>query len=188
MTATIETPRKNIGLSAEEFYEEYHDRRAELIEGEVIELSPAGGDHGLIAGELHTILGHYVRQNKLGRVCSAETGFVIKREPTTVRAPDIAFLSHERIGSERPKRGYWPFAPDLAVEVVSPGDTAEEVEAKIKDWFDGGTRQVWIVYPSVQTVHVYDSAERALILNAQSTLSGGEVVPGFKCLVAEIFA
>lgn len=150
-------------------------------------MSPAGGEHGLIANELSTLLTIYVKANKLGRVCAAETGFIIARNPDTVRAPDTAFISNEQLsGIKRPKK-YWPFAPDLAVEVVSPGDRAEEIEQKVKDWFSGGTRLVWIAYPSSQTIHVYLSTTNVQILQKGDVLTGDDVVPGFSCVVADIF-
>jgi Uma2 family endonuclease len=178
-------------VTAEEFLRQsFINRRAELIEGEVVELSPASGEHGIVAMGIAAPLGVYVRQNKLGVVCAAETGFIIARDPDTVRAPDAAFISRERLEQNggRRARGFWPFAPDLAVEVVSPGDTAEEVDAKMRAWFDGGARLVWIVYPSSRTLHVFQSPHEVQILQGGDTLRGEDVVPGFECAVADIFA
>lgn len=178
------------GLSAEEFYERYHDRRAELVKGEVTEMTPAGADHGVVAMNSGTDLNVHVRRNKLGIVCAAETGFIVARDPTTVRAPDAAFISNERLAQledGRPTRGFWPFAPDLAVEVMSPGDSAEEIEIKVREWFDGGALLVWVLYPSSRTVHVHWTRERVQILEGDAVLDGGEVVPGFSCSIKEFF-
>ncbi|MBV9470604.1 MAG: Uma2 family endonuclease [Abitibacteriaceae bacterium] len=175
-------------MTADEFFTmSFPDGRAELIQGEVFQMSPAGGEHGTLAMRLGGRLFAYVETHKLGEVCAAETGFIIARNPDTVRAPDTAFISNERLtGVTRPKK-FWPFAPDLAVEVVSPGDTAEEIEQKVKDWFSGGTRLVWIAYPSSQTIHIYHSAISVQILQKGDVLTGDDVVPGFSCAVADIF-
>jgi Uma2 family endonuclease len=182
--------REELVTAEEFFWQSFDNRRAELVQGEVIELSPASGEHGIVAMGVGIPLGVYVKQKKLGVVCAAETGFIIARNPDTVRAPVAAFISNERLEQNggRPSRGFFPFAPDLAVEVVSPGDTAEGVEAKTHAWFEAGARLVWIVYPSSQTVHVFRSPTDVQILQRDDTLKGGEVVPGFECAVAEIFA
>ena len=176
-------------LSAEEFFEfSFHNRRAELIHGEVFDMSPAGGEHGIIAMRLGGRLFAYAEEHKSGEVCAAETGFIVRRNPDTVRAPDVAFISHERMGSTRRPKKFWPFAPDLAVEVVSPSDIAEESEQKVRDWFQGGTLQVWIVYPATHAIHVYRSATDVRILEDGDALTDDAVVPGFSCVVADIFA
>ena len=181
-------------LTAEEFYAAHHNRSAELVRGEVKlmrgevqEMSPAGGNHGLIAGEIFGQLYAHVTAHNLGRVFAAETGFILQREPTTVRAPDAAFIARERIGDSRPERGFWPVAPDLAVEVMSPNDTAEDIESKIREYFAAGTRLIWVIYPQSRTIHVYPSPQRARILSAHDTLDGGELLPSFSCAVETIF-
>jgi Uma2 family endonuclease len=181
----IESPPRD--WTPDEFLERYHNRRAELVRGEVIEMSPASANHGLIAGEIFGRLYAHVTAHNLGRVFAAETGFVLSRNPTTVRAPDAAFISHARMGDSVPRRGYWPFAPDLAVEVMSPGDSGEEIAAKIADWFEAGTRLVWVLYPFARTVHVFPTANQSQILSARDTLEGGELLPGFECAVEELF-
>ena len=175
-------------VTADQLFEmSFPDGRVDLVRGEVFYMSPTGGEHGLVAGEIHTALSIHVKAHNLGRVCAAETGFIIARNPDTVRGPDVAFISHERMGEiKRPKK-YWPFAPDLAVEVMSPGDTAEEIEQKVREWFDGGARQVWVAYPTPRTIHVYHSPSAARILREGDTLSGNDVVPGFSCPVTDIF-
>jgi Uma2 family endonuclease len=186
--STLDTRHSDV--TADEFYELARGRRAELIGGKVIWMTPAGGEHGTYAGTLHILLGVYVRANRLGRICAAETGFYISRDPDTVRAPDVAFVSNEKLAGigGKPSKKFWPFAPDLAVEVVSPGDTAEEIETKTREWFSGGTQEVWIVYPSTHTIHLHRSASEVVVLQESETLTGGAVLPGFECAVAEIFA
>ncbi len=103
-------------------------KRHELVEGELREMPPAGARHGDAAAALTILLGQHVRAHRLGRVLAAETGFRISRNPDTVRAPDISFVSRERVPPDGPPEGYWELAPDLAVEVVSPNNTAAEVQ------------------------------------------------------------
>lgn len=185
---TVEKTAPSQGLmTADEFYAAYGDRCAELVRGKVQEMSPASGHHGLIAGENFGQLYAFVTAHDLGRVFAAETGFILSRNPNTVRAPDAAFITRERIGENRPERGFWPVAPDLAVEVMSPNDTAEEIESKIREYFAAGTRLIWVIYPSSRTVHVYASAQQSRILSTHETLDGGELLPGFACEIAQIF-
>jgi Uma2 family endonuclease len=161
--------------------------RYELVKGELRTMSPAGFDHGVIIMNLASPLDQYVKAHNLGFVCGAETGFKIASDPDTVRAPDIAFVRRERIPSTGRPKAYWPGAPDLAVEVTSPGDTFEEVEEKVAEWLTAGARAVWVVNPKRRTVTVYSSPSEAAILTENDELDGQPVVPGFRCRVSEIF-
>lgn len=179
-TRTRMTAQELIGLSGD-------GKRYELVEGELKEMAPAGGRHGGIAAALTVLLGHYVRMNRLGVVLAAETGFRIARDPDTVRAPDVSFVARERVPPGGPPEGYWELAPDLAVEVVSPNDTATGVQSKVQMWLESGTRLVWVVYPDTRSVVAYRSPKEITILTAEDTLSGGDVAPGFECPVGAIF-
>jgi len=159
----------------------------ELVRGELIMMTPAGFEHGCVEAVLAGILRDFVKTRGTGRVTGAETGFQIARNPDTVRAPDVAFVRAERVPAALP-RGFFPGPPDLAVEVLSPDDRAGEVLAKVRDWLEAGCRAVWVVDPKTRTVSVHDSPNRALILAATDTLSGGDVLPGFSVPGAEIFA
>jgi Uma2 family endonuclease len=161
--------------------------RYELIEGGLRRRSPAGDEHGRVGMELAIPLGSHVKQNNLGRLYLAETGFLIKVNPDTVRAPDIAFVRIERIAHEPGVKGYRVGAPDLAVEVVSPGDTVSEVEGKVAEWLAGGARMVWVVSPKLHTVTVYRSLTNIVTLTENDKLDGADVLPGFQLKVAEIF-
>ena len=161
--------------------------RYELIKGELRTMSPAGDEHGIVIMNLAAPLAVYVKVNKLGFVYGAETGFKIETDPDTVRAPDIAFITRERIEQSGIYKGYRPGAPDLAVEVLSPGDTSEEVDEKIAEWLTAGARMVWVVSPKRRTVTVYRSLKEIKILTEQDELDGADVVPGFHCRVADIF-
>ncbi|NQT12175.1 MAG: Uma2 family endonuclease [Planctomycetes bacterium] len=161
--------------------------RYELVAGELRKMVPAGWRHGAAGGNLHSLLGHHVMQCDLGQVFFAETGFLLARDPDTVRAPDIAFIRKQRIEVETPEQAFWPGAPDLAVEVVSPGDTTGEVDEKVMAWLDAGATAVWVVNPKWRSVTVYRSATNIKTLTEKDDLEGEEVVPGFCCRVAELF-
>jgi Uma2 family endonuclease len=161
--------------------------RYELVKGELRRMSPAGSEHGAIIFNISVLLGQHVKSNDLGVCFAAETGFKIASDPDTVRAPDVAFIRREQIPESGIPKKFWPGAPDLAVEVLSPGDTYSEVDEKIRDWLGAGARAVWIIDPRLRSVSVYRSMTDVARLSDGDELDGGEVVPGFRCKVAEIF-
>lgn len=161
--------------------------RYELVEGEVRKMTPAGGEHGRIALNVGYFLTDHVRANNLGTVYAAETGFRIATDPDTVRAPDAAFVRRERVEAMGPVQGYLPGAPDLAVEVVSPGDSYSDVAEKALDWLDAGTRMVLVVDPRKHTVTAYLSRDDIRVLSEGDVLDGGEVVPGWSVPVRRLF-
>jgi Uma2 family endonuclease len=158
----------------------------ELVRGELLTMAPAGSEHGFISNRLAARLTMFVEARELGCVFNADTGFVISRDPDTVRAPDTAFVSQSRIPATGLPKKFFPGAPDLAVEVISPSDTLEEVEEKVGDWLAAGTRLVWVFNPRRKTVTVYRTEDTAQILRATDELDGGDVIPGFRCSVNEI--
>ncbi|MBN1395882.1 MAG: Uma2 family endonuclease [Pirellulales bacterium] len=123
--------------TADELFQASIPGRCELLRGELVMMSPAGAEHGMIAATIGGILRDYVKRRSLGVVLGTETGFKISTDPDTVRAPDAAFIRAERIGEKLP-RGFFPGAPDLAVEVLPPNDRAEEVFEKAQSWLDAG--------------------------------------------------
>ena len=161
-------------------------KRYELIKGVLIVMSPANETHGEVAMEFGRLIANHVRAHKLGRVYTAETGFELFRDPDTVLAPDVAFVSKARLKPRTDK--FAALAPDLAVEVVSPSNTKQEMHEKIALYFQAGTRQVWIVYPKSRAIYVYRAEDDVTILKRDGTLDGGDVLPGFSVKVADIFA
>jgi len=149
-------------------------------------MSPAGFEHGHVVANITVPLGSFVKENRLGLLTGAETGFQIGHNPDTVRAPDVAFVCNERVPSERTP-GFFQGAPDLAVEVVSPSDRASDVLAKVQDWLSAGCRAVWLLDPTHRTVSVYDDRNQIVTLTSSEELTGGDVVPGFRLSIAEIF-
>ena len=162
-------------------------RRLELVKGKVYEMAPAGGRHGGVGMNAGTDLNVHVRTNQLGRVFAAETGFIIRRDPDTVLAPDVAFISRERMVPEDVPDSFVEMVPDLVVEVVSPGDTRREVREKVEDWLGAGVRLVWVLYPATQTAMVYRSQGDVLDLTEHESLNGEDVVPGFSCRLSDLF-
>ncbi len=161
--------------------------RRELVEGEVREMAPAGFTHGRIAMNVSAPLVRYVRERDLGIVLAVETGFKIANNPDTVRAPDAAFVRRERVEEVGEVDGYWPGAPDLAVEVVSPNDSYAGVEEKVASWLEAGTRAVVDVEPRTRTVKVRSSRTKVRVLIEGDVLEVGDVVPGWKTPVADVF-
>lgn len=180
------TPTKSV--TAEELLEKPADGfRYELVEGKLRKMAPAGNVHGYIAANFLGSLQRHVRTGELGRVYAAETGFRLSSDPDTVRAPDVAFVSRTRIEAAGEIAGYWPGAPDLAVEVLSPSDTHAEVTEKSLAWLEAGCRLVLAVDPSQRTVTAYRSRQDIRILTRDDTIDGADVVPGFALAVSDLF-
>ncbi len=173
-------------LTADDVFKLPSDLRCELIDGVLIETSPPGPEHGMIAATITRLLGTHVRANRLG-IVFGEAGFIVRRGPDTVRAPDAAFIRADRVPPTGPPKTFWETAPDLVVEVVSPNDTPAEVQAKIHNWIEAGVRLAWVVYPSSHRVVVVRSLQAREELTEEDVLSGEDVVPGFECPVHEIF-
>ncbi|HSL82370.1 MAG TPA: Uma2 family endonuclease, partial [Thermoanaerobaculia bacterium] len=143
-------------LTAEDLYDlPLDDVRAELVRGDLVCEPPAGFEHGVGATEIGYYLRRCVEDHPIGVVCGAETGFILFRHPDTVRAPDAAFVTRERAERVVEREKYFEGAPDLAAEVVSPGDSRREVAEKVRDYLAAGTRLVWIIDRRRQSVTVY---------------------------------
>lgn len=161
------------------------DKRVELVKGVLVVREPAGYTHGRVAVNLTVRLGAHVERTGIGQLFAAETGFTLARGPDTVRAPDIAFVGRERL-PDPPPTGFPDLAPDLVVEVLSPGDGAGEVLAKVADWLSAGTRLVWVIDPERRLARVYRHDGSETLVTADQALDGEDVVPGFTCLLSAV--
>jgi Uma2 family endonuclease len=157
----------------------------ELVAGHILVREPPGYRHGDIAARLLIAIGTHVNAQSLGRVLAAETGFTLFRNPDTVRAPDVAFIRTERVPTKS-QNGYPEFAPDLAVQVLSPLDRAGVVLAKVGDWIDAGARLVWSVDPERRIARVYRADGTQSSLTADDSLNGEDVLPGFTALLSDM--
>ena len=182
----IESMPQQAPLTAEELLRlNLPNKRTELVRGMLIIREPAGYQHGDIAMQLGAAIHLHVDAHQLGRVFAAETGFTLERNPDTVRAPDVAFISNARL-PEPPPRGFAEMAPDLAVEVLSPDDYAPEVLEKVADWLNAGARLVWIVDPIRANARVYRADGSELLLGLNDSLDGEDVLPDFTCAVGRL--
>lgn len=161
--------------------------RHELVQGELRTMPPGGWGQGKQSSRLDRSLGNYVEAHGLGEVATNEPGFLLTRDPDTVRSPDVAFVRAERLLEADPERGYYPGVPDLAVEVISPNDLYTDVDEKVAEWLEHGTRLVFVVNPRRRTVAVHRPGRDVRMLNVNDALDGEDVVPGWTLPVREIF-
>jgi len=184
---TPSRPKENL-ITAEQLYELPDDGlRYELLRGTLVSEPVPGRLHGRTVARISKILSNFVDPRRLGVVYTGDTGFVLARQPDTVRGPDVAFLSNERESQTEDERPYIPGAPDLAIEVVSPSDTTREVLGKVSDYLAAGSRIVWVVNPVRQEVSVFRSPFAPRLLAGTDVLDGEDVLPGFSVTIAEIF-
>ena len=176
-------------LTAEELWElpERPGVRYELVKGALVEVPGAGGVHGLLVKVLLRLLDAFVLARGLGEVFADGVGYIIARGPDVVRIPDVSFIARERLPAGAIPEGFIPGAPDLAVEIVSPGDRAEEVYGKVREYLDAGTRLVWVVWPRHRAVTVYTADGQGREVREGGERDGGAVLPGFRVRVAELF-
>lgn len=176
-------------LTIEEFERLPDDEsRTELVRGRLVREPPAGMDHGRLANAIAFLITGFVRRHRLGEVFTADTGFVLFPDPPTVRAPDVAFISRSRLPPPEETVSFGHLAPDLAVEIVSPSNTAVGILDKVEDYLDAGTRLVWVVEARRRSITVYRSRNESRQLQEDDELAGYDVLPGFSVRVAEVFA
>ena len=162
------------------------DMRHELVRGELRTMPLSGFDHSAICVHFVALLAQHVKSHGLGVVVGPDTGFIIGRQPDTVRAPDGGFVCIDRLVEPLPVK-FWDGAPDLAVEVISPSDKALAVDEKVQDWLDAGTQEVIVINPKQKSVKVFRCGGTASVLRAGDVLEALESVPGFRCEIAELF-
>lgn len=160
--------------------------RYELVKGELITMPPAGSEHGAIGSRADRRIGTFVEQNDLGEVFNADTGYIVESDPDTIRAPDVSFVRKERIPPEGLPKGFFPGAPDLAVEVISPSDSYTEVAEKVAQLLEAGTQLVVLIDPRTRTVALHHQGGAIDRLTEADTLTFGDVLPGFGCSIAEL--
>lgn len=172
-------------MSAEALLNGPDQGRCELVRGKIIRMNPPGSAHGRIvmriAGPMHV----FVEAHELGVVYGAETGFLLERDPDTVRAADVAFVRHDRV-PPADFNGYIDGAPNLAVEVLLPSDRASDVNAKVRDWLAGGAQLVWVVDPRNRLVTVHRAADESIVTSEAGTLDAEAVLPGFQLEVVDV--
>ena len=160
--------------------------RCELIRGELTMMNPAGDQHGRVVISISYAVTHHVKTHDLGVLHGAETGFVLSRDPDTVRAPDLAFTRAERARPATP--GFVPGAPNLAVEGLSPDDRPGYVREKVAEWLEAGTLAVWVVDPRKRNVTVHATGDEPTEYGEADTIPGGDLLPGFELAVRDVFA
>jgi Uma2 family endonuclease len=159
-------------------------KRYELVRGVLIEMPPPGQEHGLVTSEIVRLIGNHVRANDLGRVFT-ESGYLLSEDPDTVRAPNISFIAKSRLPSL--KETYARIAPDLVVEVMSPGNSLDDMNEKIARYFEAGAQRVWLFFPKTRMIYDYHSAKDIKVLDGDDLLDGGDILPGFSVKVSDIF-
>jgi Uma2 family endonuclease len=174
-------------MTANELLQPHVPERAELVRGVLVVREPPGFRHGGITALFATTLSNYVRAHDLGLVLSGDAGFKLATNPDTVRGADIAFVRRERLPDPLPT-GFAPFAPDLVVEILSPGDRPGETLAKVADWLSAGTRLVWVIDAERRLARVYRADGTETTLDAAGVLDGEDVVPGFSCTLASMLS
>lgn len=168
---------------------EENKERYEIIDGQTVEMPPMSAYAGLIASRLVSSINGFAKPRKLGEAVT-DVLFQLPLPIGRNRRPDVAFVSAQRWPRGRtfpPKDNAWEVVPDLGIEVVSPTDFAEELLEKIDEYFRAGVRIVWVVYPLRRTIHVYESMERIRGMSENAELEGGDVLPGFRLPLSELF-
>ena len=158
--------------------------RYELVDGEIRRMSPAGGRHGGVGALLIARLVTFVKARSLGDVFTPDTGFRLPNG--NIRSPDVSFVAAGRFENDTPPVAYIPFAPDLAVEVLSPDDRSREVLEKVGEYLDAGVRLVWVIDPENRCASRYRSLTDVRTLGTADELDGEDVVPAFRCPLSEI--
>jgi Uma2 family endonuclease len=160
--------------------------RYELVAGQLRERPLCGWMAGLAAGNLFSLVAEYA-DNAIGKTFVGATGFLLTTDPDTVRAPGMAFIRKDQLPAESPAEYFWPGPPDLAVEVVSPGDSFRTVDEKAHAWLEAGARMVWVVNSQSRTVSIYRAGSEIKTLTENDQITGEDVLEGFSCRVGEIF-
>ena len=162
------------------------DNLYEYVNGELIVVANSGVEHGYLALTLGYFLTGFVRSHRLGVTCDSSTAF--KMKTGNKRSPDLAFIAKERLqGLKRLPKGFFEGAPDLAVEIISPNNTFAEIHNKLVEYFENGTRLVWVILPDEECVLVYHQPKPSKLLQVEDSLDGEAVITGFQLPLMELF-
>lgn len=162
-------------------------RTSELVRGVVREMTPGGGAHGVIAAAIFRALDRFVEDNQLGMCFSDNTGFALPGVENTVRSPDAAFVRRDRLPVDGIGSGWMTVAPDLVVEIISPNETAAQLEEKVRDYRAAGTTLIWVIDPVTRTVAIQSSQAPERVVCGDAMLDGEAVLPGFELPVRRLF-
>jgi Uma2 family endonuclease len=158
----------------------------EVVDGELVMSPKNNPEHGYICMRLGSALHTFVEREKLGAMFDSNTGFWMENE--NCRAPDLSFVSKERLrGLKRPARSFFKFAPDLAIEVLSPNNTRAEIQDRLRDFFSSGTKLAWIIDPESKSAEICSGLEKRRLVGPNGELNGENVVPGFRYKLADLF-
>jgi Uma2 family endonuclease len=190
MTQAIAAPKdtnESKALTDEQFMAlPEDDNLYEYVNGELIVVANSGVEHGYLALTLGYFLTGFVRSHRLGVTCDSSTAF--KMKTGNKRSPDLAFIAKERLqGLKRLPKGFFEGAPDLAVEIISPNNTFAEIHNKLVEYFDNGTRLVWVILPDEECVLVYHQPKPSKLLQVEDNLDGEAVITGFQLPLMELF-
>ncbi len=165
------------------------DRRGfELVDGHFVE-KPMGAEASLVGANAIRLLGAHIEPQELGLLFGSECGYqIFAEEPSRIRKPDVSFIRRGRLHDDRPPRGYIRIPPDLALEIVSPNDIAEDVHGRLVAFLRAGVKLVWVAYPATKTILVLRPDGTAALRSPADELSGEDVIPGFTCRVERVFA
>ena len=176
-------------VTVEELWEmpEVPGKRFELVDGTVVEMPGAGAEHIWIAFVLAQLLNDFARQHHLGFAVPDGLSYVLQRNPDKVRIPDVSFVAGVDVAKKGLPKSYWEDPPTLAVEVVSPHDRAMEIDERVRDYLEAGTKQVWVLWPNRRAVSIYRPHADTRELGPEALLDGGDILPGFSVTVGDLF-
>lgn len=185
VVATLLDPKL---LTAEEYGRLPDDgRRTELVRGRVVEMNRPFSSHGFLLSRLTALLWNFVDQGELGRVVSGNAGVITQRDPDSVRGPDVAFYSYQRIPRGARPEGYWTPAPELVIEIRSSSDRWKDVHQKVGEYLSADVLVVAVLDPETRRVHLFSADRETVILDASDVLTFPDILPGFEVVVGRLF-
>ena len=185
MTAETHAPRQ-ITLEEYEALIEPDEWISEVSKGWLVREPRPNAYHGLVVSNIHWQLKNFLQYQNLGRVI-LEAGYRLSDVPLIIRGPDLSFIRHDRMPTPMQQKGLWPMAPDLAIEVLSPSNTALDMQLKVLEYFDTGVGQVWIIDPFNRLATVYRSLTEIEIIRSPNSVIAGPLLPGFELQLGPLF-